>query len=64
MSDNLLLDLTPSEVTIIRSALRTEQERYKRNDFRALEVGVAELRNKISDAMIDSTDFSKVKVVQ
>jgi hypothetical protein len=63
MSDNLLLDLTPSEVTIIRSALRTEQERHKRNDFKTLESGVQELRNKISDAMIDSTDFSKVKVV-
>jgi hypothetical protein len=63
MSDNLLLDLTPSEVTIIRSALRAEQEQHKRNDFRALEVGVAELRNKISNAIMDSTDFSKVKVI-
>ena len=63
MSDNLLLDLTPSEVTIIRLALRAEQEQHKRNDFRALEVGVAELRNKISNAIMDSTDFSKVKVI-
>jgi hypothetical protein len=63
MSDNLLLDLTPSEVTIIRSALRTEQELHKRNDFKALELGVQELRNKISNAMIENTDFSKVKVV-
>lgn len=63
MSDNLLLDLTPSEVTIIRSALRAEQERHKRNDFRALELAVTELRDKISNAIIDSTDFSKVKVI-
>jgi hypothetical protein len=63
MSDNLLLDLTPSEVTIIRSALRTEQEGHKRNDFRTLELAVQDLRNKISDAMIDNTNFSKVKVV-
>jgi hypothetical protein len=54
MSDNLLLDLTPSEVAIIRSALRTEQEGHKRNDFRTLELAVQDLRNKISDAMIDN----------
>ena len=58
MSDNLLLDLTPSEVTIIRSALRTEQEGHKRNDFRTLELAVQDLRNKISDAMIDNADLN------
>jgi hypothetical protein len=58
MSDNLLLDLTPSEVTLIRSALRTEQDRHKRSNFVALEVSVQDLRNKISDAMIDHANLN------
>ena len=59
MSDNLLLDLTPSEVTLIRSALRTEQDRHKRSNFVALEVSVQDLRNKISDAMLDNADLNR-----
>jgi len=51
--DNLLLNLTPSEVTIIRSALRLQQDTHKRNDFRALEVAVGELRDKISNTLVD-----------
>jgi hypothetical protein len=51
--DNLLLNLTPSEVTIIRSALRLQQDTHKRNDFRALEVAVGDLRDKISNALVD-----------
>jgi len=58
MSDNLLLDLTPSEVTIIRSALRTEQDRHKRSNFVTLEISVQDLRNKISDAMIDHANLN------
>lgn len=59
MSDNLLLDLTPSEVTLIRSALRSEQEGHKRNDFRTLELAVQDLRNKISDALIDHANLNR-----
>lgn len=51
--DNLLLNLTPSEVTIIRSALRLQQDTHKRNDFRALEVAVGDLRDKISNTLVD-----------
>lgn len=51
--DNLLLNLTPSEVTIIRSALRLQQDTHKRNDFRALEIAVGELRDKISNTLVD-----------
>lgn len=52
-NDNLLLDLTPKEVEIIRGALRTEQERHKRNDFKSLEIIVCDLRTKISNAILD-----------
>lgn len=51
-TSNLLLDLTPSEVGLIRSALRAEQENHKRNGFKALESAVADLRDKVSNAMI------------
>jgi hypothetical protein len=56
MSDeNLLLDLTPSEVQTIRLALRLQQDSHKRNGFRALESAVAELRDKVADATIDQS---------
>lgn len=51
---NLLLDLTASEVEIIRQALRAQEEAHKRNDFKALVLQVQELRSKISDAIIES----------
>ena len=50
---NLLLDLTPREVEVIRMALRAQQEIHKRNDFKVLVVEVESLRSKISDAMLD-----------
>ena len=54
MSDNLLLDLTAREVEVIRMALRSEEDKHKRNDFKALVVEVQDLRSKISDAILDS----------
>ena len=51
--DNLLLNLTPSEVQIIRLALRLQQDSHKRNDFKALEAAVANLRDKITNAMLE-----------
>ena len=51
---NLLLDLTPSEVDIIRQALRAQEEAHKRNDFKVLVTQVQELRSKISDAILES----------
>jgi len=52
--DNLLLDLTPREVEVIRGALRLQEDNHKRNDFPALVVEVQELRSKIADAIIDN----------
>ena len=50
---NLLLDLTPREVEVIRMALRLQQEAHKRNDFKVLVIEVESLRSKISDAILD-----------
>jgi len=50
---NLLLDLTPREVEVIRMALRAQQDIHKRNDFKVLVVEVETLRSKIADAMLD-----------
>ena len=51
--DNLLLNLTPSEVQIVRLALRLQQDSHKRNDFKALESAVANLRDKVTNAMLE-----------
>lgn len=53
MSENLLLNLTPSEVQIVRLALRLQQDSHKRNDFKALESAVVTLRDKITNAMLE-----------
>lgn len=54
MSDNLLLDLKPDEVELIRSALRLQEEDHKRNGFTTLQRNVQELRSLINDAVIDN----------
>lgn len=54
MFDNLLLDLTASEVDLIRTTLRNEQERHKRQGFIGLAQASSDLREKINNAMIDS----------
>ena len=53
MSDNLLLDLTPRQVEVLRQALRLQEEAHKRNDFRVLEVETSELRAHITNAILD-----------
>lgn len=50
---NLLLDLTPREVEVIRMALRVQQDTHKRNDFKVLVIEVETLRSKIADAILD-----------
>jgi hypothetical protein len=50
---NLLLDLTPREVEVIRMALRAQQDIHKRNDFKILVLEVESLRSKIADAILD-----------
>jgi len=59
MSENLLLDLTPREVEVIRMALRQTQDLHQRNDFKVLVLEVADLRSKIVNAMIDSNASGK-----
>ena len=54
MNDNLLLDLTPREVEVIRMALRANEENHKRNGFSILVIEVSQLRSKISDALLDN----------
>lgn len=54
MSDNLLLDLTPDQVDLIRSALRMKEEGHKRNGFTTLQRDVQELRSFINDAILDN----------
>jgi G:T/U-mismatch repair DNA glycosylase len=54
MSENLLLDLTETEVEVMRQALRHHIEHYKRNDFRILANRTGDLLNKVNDAIIDS----------
>lgn len=51
---NLLLDLSSNEVELIRRALRDLEEAHKRNGFDGLERLVADLRSKISDAILDN----------
>jgi hypothetical protein len=54
MSDNLLLDLTPREVEVIRMALRQAQDIHKRNDFKTLMVETDDLRSKMNDFILDN----------
>ena len=54
MGDNLLLDLTPRQVEVVRYALRLQEEAHKRNDFKVLEVEAQELRSHISNALLDN----------
>jgi hypothetical protein len=53
-ADNLLLDLAPREVEVIRLALRQAQEAHRSNGFLILAQEVMVLRSKISDAMLDA----------
>jgi hypothetical protein len=57
--DDLILVLNPSELDTMRTALRNEQERYERQGFNGLKVAVQNLRDKISNAMIDNA-YNKV----
>jgi hypothetical protein len=51
---NLLLNLTPREIEVIRMALRLQEENHKRNGFNVLILEVADLRSKIADSLLDS----------
>ena len=51
----ITLELTDRELVVIRQALRTEEERHKRNDFKVLELEIQDLRSKIADSVINTT---------
>jgi hypothetical protein len=54
MSDNLLIDLTPAEVNIIKQALRAEHDRMVKQGYAQLAKLATETNNKINDAILDS----------
>lgn len=51
----ITLELSERELVVIRQALRTEEERHKRNDFKVLVMEIEELRSKIADSVINDT---------
>lgn len=51
----ITLELTQRELDVVRQALRTEEERHKRNDFKVLVLEIQELRSKIADSVINTT---------
>jgi hypothetical protein len=46
-------EMSDRDVEVIRMALRTVEDGYKRNDFQALVLEVQELRSRLNDAHID-----------
>lgn len=54
MSENLLLDLTPRQVEVLRQALRLQEEAHKRNGFKVLEIEAQEFRAYVSNALLDN----------
>jgi hypothetical protein len=61
MNDNLLLDLTPRQVEVIRQALRLQEQQHQRNDFKTLVSEVQDLRSYISNALIDMSQGNLTK---
>ena len=56
MSDSdYILVLTPSELDTVRTALRAESERCRKHGFDGLREHTDNLRDKISNSMIEQT---------
>ena len=53
-SDNILVSLTPAEQSIIRQALRAENDRMVKQGYAQLAKLAGETSNKIADAVLDS----------
>lgn len=51
--DDFLIVLTPSEMEYLRTALRNESARLKREGFTGLQSYVDNLRDKVSNMMIE-----------
>lgn len=65
LPSDYMLVITPSELDTIRAALRLESDRCKRQGFEGLKTHTDNLRDKISNMMIEQTysrldDKSKV----
>ena len=59
MNENVLLDLTPAEINIVRQSLRAEHDRMVKQGYAQLAKLATETSSKIADAVIDS-NTSKV----
>lgn len=53
MNDNLLIELTPAEVSIIKQSLRAESDRMVKQGYAQLAKLALETNNKITDALLD-----------
>lgn len=53
MNDNLLLELTPAEVSIIKQSLRAESDRMVKQGYAQLAKLALETNNKITNALLD-----------
>ena len=51
--DEFMIVLSPSEMDYLRTALRNESARLKREGFNGLQSYVDNLRDKVSNQMID-----------
>jgi hypothetical protein len=51
--EDFMLVLTPSEMEYLRTSLRNESARLKREGFTGLQAYVDNLRDKVSNMMID-----------
>ncbi len=59
MSENVLLDLTPAEINIVRQSLRAEHDRMVKQGYTQLAKLAIDTSSKIADAVIDS---NRIKV--
>jgi len=51
--DDFIITLTPNEMEYLRTSLRNESARLKREGFTGLQAYVDNLRDKVSNMMID-----------
>jgi hypothetical protein len=54
MTDNLIVELTPAEVNIVRQSLRAEHDRMVKQGFAQLAKLATETSSKISDSLLDN----------
>ena len=52
-SDDFIITLTPNEMEYLRTSLRNESARLKREGFTGLQAYVDNLRDKVSNMMIE-----------